>query len=164
MRAARLVDSPALAGGVARPHERNRPALGRSGAEPAHHRLAEDQGLGQILEPDAVEYVLACGQVLDERLGGKIAFRQGVDDDAVADLFEGVRRRNLDPHARGPVGARPDDTGIDRYIARLHAMGDERPARRKTDIRLCNAAECGRRCRRGNRREKPEARETRAGG
>jgi len=55
--AARLVDAPALAGGVARPDERERAPLGRRGAEVSDRRLAEDRRRGEILELDAIEDV-----------------------------------------------------------------------------------------------------------
>ena len=39
-------------------------------------------GVGEVLEADAVEDVLAGRQVLDQRLGGEIALRQRVDEHA----------------------------------------------------------------------------------
>ena len=45
-------------------------------------RLADDGRRGEILETDAIEDVLAGRQVLEQRLGGEIAFRQRVDEDA----------------------------------------------------------------------------------
>ena len=65
-------------------------------------------GDGEILKADAVEDVLAGRQILDQRLGGEIAFRQRVDEDAAADGLEAVGGRDLDLHARRAVGARPD--------------------------------------------------------
>jgi hypothetical protein len=79
------VDAPALAGGVARPDERDRAPVARRGAKPPDHRLADDRRRGEILEADAIEDVLARGQILDQDLGGEIAFRQRIGEHAVAD-------------------------------------------------------------------------------
>ncbi len=81
--AARLVDAPALPGGVARPDERH-----WSGGRPARcgsarsTELADDRRRSQILEADAIEDVLAGRQVLDQRLGREIALGQHVDEHA----------------------------------------------------------------------------------
>jgi hypothetical protein len=107
--AARLVDAPALARGVARPHERDRLRLARRGAQPSDRRLAENCRLGQILEADAIADVGARRQVLDQRLGGEVAFRQRIDGGSGEDVAEAVGRRHLDQHAGRPVGARPHD-------------------------------------------------------
>ena len=86
-------------------------------------------GEGEILEPDAIEDVLSGRQVLDQRLGGEIAFRQRIDSDRAADALEAVGGRGLDQHARRPVGARPDHAGIGRDVARLNAVGDDAAGR-----------------------------------
>ena len=129
--AARVVDAPALAGGVARPDERDRAPVARRGAKAADHRLARRSvGERQVLEADAIEDVLAGGQDLDQHLGGEIALRQRIGEHAVADASEAVGGGNLDLHARGPVGAGPDHAGIDRHVAGLQPMADGRHGRR----------------------------------
>src|SRR5262245_735313 len=60
--AARFVDAPALAGGVARPHERDGALVVRCGAKAAGHRLADNGRRKKILETDAVEDVLPAGR------------------------------------------------------------------------------------------------------
>ena len=101
--AARLVDAPALAGGVARPHERDRAPLGRRGAEVPDHRLAEDGRRGEILELDAIEDVRPGRQVLEQHLGGEIAFRQRVDIACRRGCRESCRR-SRPPPACGRAG------------------------------------------------------------
>jgi hypothetical protein len=80
-----------------------------------------------ILEANAIEQLLPGRQPVEQRLGGEVGLRQRVDKGGVADGLEAVGGRDLDMHARGPVGARPDDGGIGRHVARLDAMRDERP-------------------------------------
>src|SRR5215510_11569789 len=92
--------APALAGGVARPPERDRAPVARRGAKAAGHRLADDRRRGKVLEADAVEDVLPRGQALDQRLGGEIGLGQRVDEDRTLDGLEAVRRCDLGQHAR----------------------------------------------------------------
>src|SRR4029453_13914304 len=49
-----------------------------------------------------------------------------VDKDRMPDVLETFRRRDFDQHARGPIGARPDDAGVSRDVARLNAVADDR--------------------------------------
>ncbi len=77
--AARRIDAPALAHGVARPQERDRAPFLRRRAEMADLRLAE-YGRRQILKAQAIEDVLVRRQVFEQRLGGEIGFRQRVDE------------------------------------------------------------------------------------
>ena len=142
--AARLVDAPALPGGVARPDERHRAAVGRRGAEAADHRLAQDGRRGEVGKADAVEDVLPGRQTFEQRLGGEIALRQRIDEHAAVDGLEAVGGRHLDRHARRPVGARPDHAGISRHVARLNAMGDHRPVGGAAQIGPRDAIEAGR--------------------
>jgi hypothetical protein len=79
-----------LAGGVARPHERDRALVARRGAKTAGHRLADDGRRSKILEADAVEDVLPRGQAVDEGVGGEIGFGQRVDEDGAVDGLETV--------------------------------------------------------------------------
>ena len=46
---------------------------------------------------------------------------------ALMDVLEALGGRNLDQHARRTVGSRPDDAGIQRDVARLNAVRDQRP-------------------------------------
>src|SRR5258705_13897197 len=78
----RRVDAPTLAGGIARPYERDRAPVARRGAKASDRRLAHDRGRSHVLETDAVEDVLSGRQVFDQRLGGEVALRQGVDEQA----------------------------------------------------------------------------------
>ena len=156
--AARLVDAPALAGGIARPDERDRAPVGRRGAKTADHRLADDGRRGQILEADAIEDVLPGRQALDQRLGGEIGLRQRIDEHGAVDGLEAVGGRNLDQHARRPVGARPDHGGVVGDVAGLDAMGDERPIGGAAEIRPGDAAGRGDRGRRRGGRQKPPSR------
>jgi hypothetical protein len=98
--------------GVAGPQERHRAALARGRAETADLRLAE-HARGQILKAQAVEDVLIRRQILDQRLGGAIGFRQRIDEHRAPDVAEAVGGCDFDQHARRPVGARPDHGGID---------------------------------------------------
>ena len=148
--AACRIDAPALAHRVARPQEGDRAPVFRRRAEMPDLRLTEHRR-GQILEAEAIEDVLVRRQVLDQRLCGEIGFRQRVDEHRAPDVAEAVGGRDLDQHARGTVSARPDHAGIDRHVARLHAVSDLRPVRREAQRGPREAADCGdgRRCRRG---------------
>ena len=148
------IDAEALSAGVARPHERDRAPLGRGGAEAPDHRLRQDVGRRQVLEADAIENLLPRRQVLHQRLGGEIAFRQRVDEQPLADVAEAVGGGDLHLHARRPVGARPHHAGIDADIAGLQAMGDERTVAGAAEVGPGDAAERGQR--RGRRRNADE--------
>jgi hypothetical protein len=65
----------------------------------SHLCFAEDRRHGMILEPDAIEHILAGRQPIDQRLGGEIGLRQCVDGDGAADDLEAVGGRHLDQHA-----------------------------------------------------------------
>ena len=158
--AARLVDAPALARGIARPHERHRAPLVRRGAEASDQRLAHHRREGVILEPHAVEDVLSGRQAFDQRLGGEIGFGERVDRDRAANALEAVGGRGLDQHARRPVGARPHHAGIGRDVTRLNTMGDDRPIRDAAERRLGDAAGDGDRRRRSRSREKAPPRQS----
>src|SRR5262249_3949616 len=121
-------------------------------------RLAEDRKR-KILEADAVEYILSGRQPVDQRLGGEIRLRQGIDENAGADVAEAVAGGDLDQHARRAVGARPHDTGIARRAARLNAMGNQRAIGRPAEIGFCDAADGS--DRRSRSRHEPAPRERR---
>src|SRR5262249_61231009 len=87
-----------------------------------------------MLEADAEEYILSGGQPCDQRLGGEIRLRQGIDGSSAHNVYEAVAGRDLDQHARGPIRARPDHAGIDRHVARLDAVRDERAVSRPAEI------------------------------
>src|SRR5262249_57416805 len=71
--AARLVDAPALSGGVAGPYEADRASIARRSAEVTDDRLANNAGRGEVLKANAIENFLTGGQAVDQRLGGEIA-------------------------------------------------------------------------------------------
>jgi hypothetical protein len=75
--AAAFVDPPALAGGIARPNERQRAPVRRRRAKTANLRLAHDGGRRKVGKADAVEDVLPGRQVLQEEIGGEVGIRQG---------------------------------------------------------------------------------------
>src|SRR6516165_6956860 len=77
--AAREVDAPALAHGVARPDERDRASAGGRGAKMSNFRLAEHR-TGKILKADAIENILSRRRIVEQRLGGEVRFRQRVDE------------------------------------------------------------------------------------
>ena len=108
----------------------------RRGAETADDRLAHDGRRRKILKADAVEDVLPGRQAFDQSLGGEVAFRQRIDERAVPDVLEAVGGRDLDQHARRTVGARPDHAGVDRDVAGLHTMRDQRPVGGAAEIGL----------------------------
>jgi hypothetical protein len=86
-----------------------------------------------ILETDAVEDVRSGRQAFHQRFGGEIGLRQRVDEDGAVDRAEALGGGGLKQHARRPVAAPPHDAGIDRDVARLHAVADERPIRRAAE-------------------------------
>ena len=156
--AARLVDTPALADGIARPHEADRALVARRGAEAANHRLAGNGRRRQILRADAIEDVLAGGQILHQCLGGEIAFRQRVDIDAADNIFEAVGGGEFDLQARRPVGTGPYHAGIDGHIAGLDAVADGRPVTGAAEKGRSDAAETRKSRGCGGRGEKATAR------
>ena len=81
----------------------------------------------EVAEADAIEDVLAGGQVFQQHLGGEVALGQRRDRRQGAGILEGFGGRDLDQHLRGPVGARPDHAAVDADVAGLHAVGDQRP-------------------------------------
>ena len=73
--AARLIDAPALSGGVAGPYEVNRAPIARRNAETADGWLTDNAGRSTVLKADATENILAGRQAVNQRLGGEIALR-----------------------------------------------------------------------------------------
>src|SRR5262249_42799934 len=69
--AARLVDAPALSGGVAGPHEADRASIAWRSAETADGRLADNTGRSKIPKSDAIENLLAGGQAVNQALAVK---------------------------------------------------------------------------------------------
>ena len=125
--AARKIDTPALARGVARPHERNRASISRRSPKASDTRLTDSLGRPQILESQPIENVLSGRQVFDQRLSGKIRLGQRVGERGVTNLFEAVCRGRFNQHASGPVRTSPHHARIDRHIAGLHAVRDDWP-------------------------------------
>ena len=122
--AARLVDAPALPGGVARPGEGDGPPVRRRGAEAPDDRLAGDRRRLQVLELHAIEDVLGGRQAFDQHVGGEVGLREHIEIGGAAAVLEALRGRPVDQEARRPVRPRPHDAGIDRDIAGLHAVAD----------------------------------------
>src|SRR5262249_7705035 len=116
-----LVDAPAAASGIARPHERDGAPFARRRAKTPDLRGTERARKRMILETDAIEHVLPGGQVLEQRLGGEMGLRQSVDEDRAANSLEDLAGRHLDQHARRSIRPRPDNRGIDGDIAGLDA-------------------------------------------
>ena len=156
--AACLVDAPALAGGIARPDERDGAPVGRRAAKPACHRLADDGRGRKILEADAIEDVLPRGQAVDQSVGGEIGVGQRIDEYGAVDGLEAVGGRNLGQHPCRAVGARPDHGGVVGYVAGLDAMGDERSIGGPAEVRFGDAAGGGDRGRGRGGRQKPPPR------
>src|SRR5262245_21135284 len=93
------VDAPGLAHGIARPDERDRAPGGRRGAETSDLRFAEYRA-GKILKANAVENITPWRQIIEQRLGGEVRFRQRVDEHGASDVAERVGGRDLDQHPR----------------------------------------------------------------
>ncbi len=156
--AARFIDAPTAAGGIARPDEGHAAPFPWRGTKVPDVLLAEDRER-KILEANAIEYVLSGRQALDQRLGREIRLRQRIHGGGAQDISEAVAGGDLDQHARRPIGARPHDTGIDRRITRLDAVRDERAIGRPAEIGSCHAANGS--DRRSRSRQEPAPRERR---
>src|SRR5215813_2044476 len=99
-----------------------------------------------ILELHPIENVLASRKPFDQGINRKVGLRQGVHVcDAMA-VLEAVRGRPVDQGPGPPVGTRPYYRGIDRHIARLHAVADRRPIGSAAYRRLGNTAGGGNPC------------------
>ena len=75
-------------------------------------------------------------------------------------VLEAVGGRDLDQHARRPVGARPDHAGIGRHVAGLDAVGDQRPVGGAAEVGLGDAAGGGARGRGRGGQPETAARDT----
>ena len=120
--AAALVDAPALSGGIARPDEGDGSPVRRRRAEMPDHGLADNGRRGKVREPDAIKDVLPGGKMLEQHVRGEVDLRQSVDVACVLHPLEACRGRPFDQHARWTISARPDDAGIGRHVAGLHAV------------------------------------------
>ena len=121
------VDPPALPRGVARPHETDIAPGGRRRPEAADHRLAHELMVGKVDHDDAVEHPLAAWQAGEIDPGRKVGVLESRRAADVVGIAETLRRRPLNHHARGAIGAGPDDRLVARQIARLHAVLKLRP-------------------------------------
>jgi hypothetical protein len=74
------IDTPALAGDIAAPDKGHIAAIRRRGAEAADHGLADDVGMREIAEFDAVEDVLPGRQIIEQQLRREIALGQRRDN------------------------------------------------------------------------------------
>src|SRR5437867_2005104 len=109
-------------------------------------RLAGDAALADVVEAHAIENILPGRQAVEQQLCGEIAVRQCIGGSRANDGLETLERRTFDLHPRWPVGARPDDSGVGRDVARLNAAGDERPVRGAAEVRSGEAAGNGECC------------------
>ncbi len=122
------VDAPALPGRVARPGEAHVAAVGRRGAEAPDDRLGDGVHVVEILRREAVEHVLARGQVGQQALDGEVARGQRVDRGQLARVREALGGGDLGADARGAVHPRPDHARAGVHVARLDAVGEARPS------------------------------------
>ena len=121
------------------PAKRDRTAVARRGTKAAHHRLADARRSCEIPKSDAVEDILAGRELFEQQLGREIAVRQSIHKGAVAHSLEVVGGGDLDLHPSRPIATCPDHPGIDAHVARLQAVGDERPVGGAAQIRLGDA-------------------------
>ena len=75
--AARGIDAPALACGVARPDERHRTTLRRRGTEMPDPGFSGEAAC-DVVEAHAIEDILPCGQAIDQRFRSEVAVRQRI--------------------------------------------------------------------------------------
>ncbi len=118
----RAVSMPQPWPAVSPDHMKLTERLSPGACESADRRLADDAGRRQILEAQAIEDVLPGRQILEQRLGGKVALGQRVDEARVTNVFEAVGGRHLDQHAGWAIGPRPHHAGIDRHVAGLDTV------------------------------------------
>jgi hypothetical protein len=97
----------------------------------------------EVAEADAIEDILAAGQVFHQYLGGEVALGQRCDRRQLARILERFGGCDLDQHLRRPVGARPDHAAVDTDVAGLHAVGDLRAVGGAAEIRHRNRADAG---------------------
>ena len=115
----------------------------RRSAGAVRKRLAQDVGVGEVAEFDAIENVLTRREIFQQHLGGEVAFGQRRDRRQGPDLGKGLGGGNLDHHLRGPVGARPYHAAVGADVAGLYAMGDLRPVGGAAEIGHRDRAERG---------------------
>src|SRR5262245_60210748 len=97
--ATRFIDAPALPRSIAGPQETDRAAIGRSSAETAHLRFANNGRRGEVLKTHAIEDFLRSREVLDQKLGSEVALLQSVDKSGSADIFEVISGSDFKQHA-----------------------------------------------------------------
>src|SRR5262245_37649598 len=114
------------------------------------------------MKTNAIEDFLRGGQVLEQKLGGEIGFRQRVHKSGIARVLETVSGRNFNEHPRGSIGTSPDHAGIDGNVAALNPVRDQGPIVGATDEWAGNAADRRESCWRRSRRQKLPACHSRA--
>ena len=144
------IDTPALPGDIAAPDETDIAPIRRRGAEAADHRLADDVGMRQIAKFDAIEDILARGEIFQQHLGGEVALGESGDRRQNPRIAKRFSRGDLDQHLRRPVHARPHHAAIGADIAGLHTMGDDRAVGGTAEIGHGDGAEA--RHRRGRKK------------
>jgi len=116
-----FVDAPALAGLVAGEGEHDLARLQAGCPEAANHRLAQGAGVGEAVESHAVEVRLARLQTGEVEARGEVAVLQSRRADKARGVPHRRSGRELDDHARGPVGSAPDQRAAVGHIAAHHA-------------------------------------------
>ena len=124
------VDPPALARGVAGPHERHVTPVRRRRPEATHDGGARRLHVAEIQESHPIEHVLAGREPIEDHLDGVPALRQGRGSEDAPGVLELVRRGVLDQEARRPVGRAPHDGAVRSHLAGLDAEGDAGSRRR----------------------------------
>ncbi len=114
----------ALTGGVVRPDELHVALGGGRGAEMADHRRRRRVDVVQVGEYNAVENVLIGRQILDELLGGEVAFGQCVQRRQTAGIGEILAGGDFEHRLGGTVGTRPHHARIGGDVARLRVVAD----------------------------------------
>ena len=70
------IDAPALSGDIAAPDEADIAAVGGRGTEAANHGFADDIRMRKVAQPHPIENILPGGKILQQHLGGEVAFGQ----------------------------------------------------------------------------------------
>src|SRR4029453_11874366 len=92
---------------VAGEREADRAAARRGCAEPARRRIARHLRAREVLEQDAIEDLLACGQPGEIGARGEVGLGQRRRADDALRVAEGVARRPFHQEAGGPIGPAP---------------------------------------------------------
>ena len=97
------------------------------GAELPHLRRADDARVGDVLEADAVEDVLACRQITDDRTRSEPGLRRGDRACHPSSVGERLRRRVFDGDSGRAIDMRPHHRLAWRGISCRDTVVDARP-------------------------------------